>query len=55
MAAEAETKKIADYYIAEEHRALLARLNKATQTINADIVRTERKELERRGVVRGKR
>jgi hypothetical protein len=55
MAAEAATQKIQDYYIAEEHRALLARLSKATAAVNRDIIRTERKELERRGVVRGKR
>jgi predicted polyphosphate/ATP-dependent NAD kinase len=54
MAAEAETKKIADYYINEQHKELLARLHKATGEINRDIIRTERKELERRGVIRGR-
>jgi hypothetical protein len=55
MDAEAQTKRVADYYIAEEHRALLIRLSKATAAVNRDIIRTERKELERRGVIRGKR
>jgi hypothetical protein len=55
MAAEAETKKIAEYYVGEEMKALLARAQKAGREINRDIIRTERKELERRGVIRGRR
>lgn len=55
MAAEAQTKKIVDYYINSEHKALLARAARAGREINADIVKAERKELERRGLVRGKR
>lgn len=55
MAAEAETKRIADYYIGEQMKELLARAKRAGEVINRDICRTERKALEKRGLVRGKR
>ena len=38
-----------------ERERLLARLEKATKTMNAEIVRSERAELSRRGVVRGRK
>jgi hypothetical protein len=55
MAAEAETKRVHDWWVAEQHRELLARAERAGREINRDICKTERKVLEQRGIVRGKR
>jgi hypothetical protein len=54
MAAQAAVKKIADYYIVEQTKELLARAKRAGDAINRDICKTERKMLEQRGIVRGK-
>jgi hypothetical protein len=55
VAAEQETKKIADYYLQEQRKELLARLARATKEISADVCRSERERLMRRGVVRGRK
>ncbi len=59
---EGDHAKVKAYYEQEadkeaqaERAALLKRLEKATKKINADNARTERAELLRRGVVRGRR
>src|SRR6267143_1878210 len=52
MAAEAETKRVHDWWVAEQHRELLARAERAGREINRDICKTERTVLEKRGVVR---
>lgn len=57
-----EQKRVTDYWLAEqkkqadaEHKALVARLAKATKEIQKSDARSEREELLRRGVVRGRR
>lgn len=57
-----EQKRVTDYWVEEQrkqaeadHKALLARLAKATKEIQRSDARSEREELLRRGVVRGQR
>jgi hypothetical protein len=55
LQSDAELKKVQDYFNGERDKDLRAALKRITNDMNKDIVKTERKVLARRCVIRGLR
>jgi len=55
LQSDAELKQVQDYFNRERDMELRAALKRITTDLNIDIVKTEREELARRGVIRGRR
>jgi hypothetical protein len=55
MAAQAELKKVTDYYLSEHRKEALKKLGQINRDINLDICKAERLALTKRGVVRGRK
>jgi hypothetical protein len=54
MVVEAETKRVHDWWVAEQTNELLARAKRASKEIYRDAARAEREELIRRGAYKGR-